>query len=47
MSLKYRRKLHRDVSRGNILIDPVHFDVEKFDAYAEAKFLGHILNPDK
>lgn len=45
--LKYKRKLHRDVSRYNILIEPVHYDVDKFDDYKEAQFLGHILDPEK
>ena len=44
MCLKYKRVLHRDVSRYNILIDPEHFDVKKFAKFKEAKFLGHILN---
>lgn len=47
MCFKYRRVLHRDVSRYNILIDPEHFDVKKFSKYEEAKFLGHILDPKK
>ena len=45
--LKYKRKLHRDVSRNNILLEPVHYDVDKFDDYEEAKFLGYILDPNK
>ena len=48
MCFKYRRVLHRDVSRNNILIDPEHYDVKEFSyKYEEAKFLGHILDPKK
>ena len=48
MCFKYRRVLHRDVSRNNILIDPEHYDVKEFfSKYEEAKFLGHILHPER
>ena len=48
MCLKYKRVLHRDVSRYNILIDPEHYDVKEFSSkYEEAKFLGHILHPER
>ncbi|THH06214.1 hypothetical protein EW145_g4231, partial [Phellinidium pouzarii] len=46
--LKHKRVLHRDVSRYNLLINPVHHDTEFDDEQAPgAKFINRVLDPNE